>query len=95
MGLHKLVYKVIGKGIARAKQSLPKSTPLKVKILSTLVKSLSPRSKSYVFKNARKSLRFKKQGRKTIDTSQLVSLWNSLPLAIVFQGEKTLSSWAK
>ena len=95
MGLHKLVYKVIGKRIARAKQSLPKSTALKVKILSTLVKSLSPRSKSYVFKNARKSLRFKKQGRKTVDTSQLVSFWNSLPLAIVFQGEKTLSSWAK
>ena len=40
---------------------------MKVKILSTLVKSLSPRGKSSVFNNARKSLSFKKQGRKTID----------------------------
>ena len=53
----------IGKEIARAKRSLLKSTLLKVKILSTLVKSLSPRSKSPVLNNLRTSLRFKKQGR--------------------------------
>ena len=46
---------------------------MKVKILSTLVNSLSPKSNSCVFNNARKSLSFKKQGRETIDTSQLVS----------------------
>ena len=68
---------------------------LKVKILSTLVISLSPKSKSSVFNNARKSLSFKKLGRNIIHTSQLVSFQNSLPLAIVLQGEKTLTTWAK
>ena len=84
----------IGKGKIRAKQSLPKSASLKVTILSTLVKSISPRSKSSVFNNARKLLSFKKQERKTIDTSQLVSFWNSLLLAIVLWGEKILSTCA-
>ena len=85
----------IGVGIARAKQPLLKSNLLKVKILSNLVKSLSPRSKSSVFNNARKSFSVKKLGRKTIDISQLVSFWNSLPLAIVLQGENTLSAWGE
>ena len=86
----------IGVGIARTKQSLLKSTSLKVKILSTLVKSLSSRSKSSIFDSARKSFSFKKQGGKTVDTSQLVSFWKSLQLALVLQGvKKTLSAWAE
>ena len=62
----------IGKRIALVKRLIPKSTPLKVKILSNLVKSLSLKSKSSVFNNARKSFSFKKQERKTIDTPQPV-----------------------
>ena len=77
-----------GKRIARAKQSLPKSTLLKVKVLSTLVKNLSPKSKSSVFNNARKSLSFKKQGRKTTDTSQLVSFLEQPSISHCVPGRK-------
>ena len=82
----------IGKRIARAKRSLLKSTLLKVKILSTLVRSLSPKSKSPVFNNAKKSLSFKNQGRQQTLPSQF-PFWKSLPLAIVLQGERALHSW--
>ena len=78
----------VGKRITRAIRSLPKSTPLKVKVISTLVKSLPPKSKSSVFNNARKSLSFKKQGRKTIDTSQLVSFLEQPSISYCAPGQK-------
>lgn len=46
----------LGKSVAKAKRALPKSSPLKVKVISRLVCNLSPHSKKTVFSSARKSL---------------------------------------
>ena len=47
---------VVGRSVKKAKSALPRSLPLKVKVLSALVGSLTPRKKQNVFFNARKSL---------------------------------------
>ena len=56
----------IGKSIAKAKQALPKHTPLKVKVISNLVTQLSPHSKTSVFSSAKRSLNKPGRPRKKI-----------------------------
>ena len=46
----------MSRSLAKTRRSLPKSSPLKVKVISALVKSLSPTKKTTVFSAARKKL---------------------------------------
>ena len=58
-----------GNRIAKAKQSLPKSTPLKVKILSTLVKSHQETNHlSLIMPESQLASQRKLQGKKTLST---------------------------
>ena len=50
---------VVSRSVAKLKRAMPKSSPLKVKVLSPLVKSLSPSKKKNIFSDARKQLFFK------------------------------------
>ena len=69
--LHHLVHlKSIGKSIAKAKQALPKHTPLKVKVISNLVTQLPPHSKTNVFSKAQRSLNKSGQARKKTTEAQ-------------------------
>ena len=54
---------VVGRSVKKAKSALPRSSPLKVKVLSALVGSLTPRKKQNVFSNARKSFGLGDRGR--------------------------------
>ena len=54
---------VVGRSVKKAKSALPRSSLLKVKVLSALVGSLTPRTKQNVFSNARKSLGLGDRGR--------------------------------
>ena len=44
--------------VAKLKQAIPKSSPLKVKVLFALVQSLSPSKKKNIFSDARRELSF-------------------------------------
>ena len=47
---------VSGGLVAKLKQAMPKSSPLKVKVLSALVKSISPLKKENIFSDVREEL---------------------------------------
>ena len=49
---------VIGRSVAKLKRAMPKSSPLKVKVLSALVESLPPSKKKNIFSDARRELSF-------------------------------------
>ena len=78
--------------IARVKQSLLKSTPLKVMILSSFFHQ-EANHLSLIMLESHLASR-SKEVRLQAFLSQL-SFWNRLPLAIVLRSQKTLSTWAK
>ena len=53
----------MGRSVAKAKRTLPKSSPLKVKVISALVRILSWTKKSSIFSDSHKELVLGKQGR--------------------------------
>jgi len=54
----------LGRSVSKAKKALPKSSPLKVKVISALVGSLTPKSKNSVYRRGRKKLNLEKPGPK-------------------------------
>ncbi len=66
------------RSVKKAKGALPKETPKKVEVLSTVLNSLSPSSKGRVFTNARRSLVHGRRGRPSFDKFQQNWLINFL-----------------
>lgn len=49
---------IVGRSMEKLKQTMPKSSPLKMKVISALVKSLPPSKKRNIFSDAWKKLSF-------------------------------------